>query len=372
MLLLTAAFVASASWVMGMENMVPSIEKKDFGKTKDGTPVELYLLNNTAGMTAKIMTYGATLTELDVPDRAGKREDVVLGFGSVRDYEENSGPYLGATVGRYANRIAGAKFTLDGKEYKLARNNGPNSLHGGQKGFDKVVWKAEPKTVADGVAVQFSYTSADGEEGYPGEVKVTVTYTLTNKNELKIDYTATTTKATPINLTNHSYFNLSGTDSSILNHELMLAADRYTPADETLVPTGDLKPVAGTPLDFTKPMAIGSRIADMPASVGGYDHNFALNGAGKGGLNLAARVKEPKSGRVMEMFTTEPGVQFYTSNFMDGKIKGKGDVSYKKHQALCLEAQHFPDSPNKPQFPSAILKPGETYKQTTVYAFSVQ
>ena len=371
LMLLAAIVLASVSWAMGMENMQSNIEKMDFGKTKDGTPVELYVLTNAAGMTAKIMTYGATLTELDVPDRKGKKEDVVLGFDNLRAYEENSGPYLGATVGRYANRIAGGKFTLDGKEYKLAVNNGDNSLHGGKKGFDKVVWKAEPKKVADGAAVQFTYVSPDGEEGYPGELTVAVTYTLTNKNELKIEYAATTTKSTPINLTNHSYFNLSGADSSILNHVLTLAAERYTVADKSLVPTGELMPVAGTPLDFTNPMAIGAHIAEMPASVGGYDHNFVLNGAGKG-LSLGARVKEPESGRVMQMFTTEPGVQFYTSNFMDGKIKGKGGISYKKHQALCLEAQYFPDSPNKPQFPSTILKPGETYKQTTVYAFSVE
>jgi aldose 1-epimerase len=354
----------------GTERMKAEVTKTEFGRTKDGTPVELFTLTNGNGVTAKVMTYGAILTELDVPDKHGKTADVVLGFDNLKGYLDDH-PFFGATVGRYANRIGGGKFTLDGKEYKLAVNNGPNSLHGGEKGFDKVVWQAQIVPASDGVAVKFSHTSPDGDEGYPGELKASVTYTLTNKNELKLDYTATTSKATPVNLTNHSYFNLSGTNSPILGHELTLNADRFTPTDETLIPTGELKAVKGTPLDFTRPMTIGARVKDMPAFIGGYDHNYVVNGGGNT-LELAARVKDPASGRVLEMYTTEPGVQLYTSNFMDGKLRGKGGVYYQKHQAFCLEAQHFPDTPNKSQFPSAILKPGETYKQTTVYKFSAE
>ena len=354
----------------GTGRMQAGIDKQDFGKTKDGKPVEIYTLTNANGLKAKVMTYGAILTELQVPDRQGRLGDVVLGFDNLDSYLAGH-PFFGATVGRYANRIAGGKFKLDGKDYKLAVNNGPNSLHGGLKGFDKQVWKAESANGADGPSVKFSYTSADGEEGYPGEVKATVTYTLTNKNELKIDYTATTTKATPINLTNHSYFNLTAGPGDIREHQLTLHASRYTPADETLIPTGKLESVKGTPLDFTQPKTIGARIADLPAFIGGYDHNFVIDGDGKS-LAPTALVVEPRSGRVMEMSTTEPGVQLYTSNFMDGSVKGKGGIAYKKYQAFCLEAQHFPDSPNQSQFPSSILKPGETYKQTTIYKFSVE
>jgi aldose 1-epimerase len=347
------------------------IEKKDFGKTPDGTPVDLYVLTNASGMKAKVMTYGAILTELDVPDKNGRVGDVVLGFDELKGYLAGH-PYFGATVGRVANRVAKGKFTLDGKEYKLAVNNGPNALHGGLKGFDKVVWKAEPVQVADGVAVKFTYLSPDGEEGYPGNLSVAVTYTLTNQNELKIDYTATTDKATPVNLSNHSYFNLTGTASGhILGHVLMLAADRYTPVDATLIPTGEIKPVKGTPLDFTSPTGIGARIDQLQGEPRGYDHNFVLNSEGKS-LALAARVYDPKTGRVMEMYTTEPGVQFYTGNFLDGKVKGKGGLAYQKHHGFCLEAQHFPDSVNHPNFPSVILRPGKTYTQTTVYKFSVR
>jgi aldose 1-epimerase len=355
----------------GSAKKEPALEKKSFGKTADGTPVDLYILTNGRGMTAKVMTYGAILTELDVPDEAGKPEDVVLGFDDLKGYLAGH-PFFGATVGRVANRIAKGRFTLKGKEYKLAVNNGPNALHGGKKGFDKMVWKAEPVKAANGVAVKFTYKSPDGEEGYPGNLTATVTYTLTTKNELRLDYTATTDKATPVNLSNHTYFNLAGPGAGdILGHWTVLAANKYTPVDETLIPTGEIKPVRGTPLDFTKPRAIGTRIAQMKGKPGGYDHNFVLNSGGKS-LALAATVRDPKSGRVMEMFTTEPGVQFYTGNFLDGSNKGKGGVVYKKHHGFCLEAQHFPDSVNHPNFPSTILEPGKTYKQTTIYKFSTQ
>jgi len=348
-----------------------SVEKKAFGKTPDGQQVDLYTLTNTAGMTAKIMTYGAILTELDVPDRDGKPADVVLGFDNLKDYLAGH-PYFGATVGRVANRVAKGKFTLDGKEYKLAVNNGPNALHGGLKGFDKVVWQAVPVTTPNGAGVRFTYTSKDGEEGYPGNLTAMVLYTLTNENALRLDYTAKTDKATPVNLTNHSYFNLAGANAGdILSHELTLFADRYTPVDDTLIPTGEIKPVKGTPLDFTKPTRIGERIDQLAGEPGGYDHNFVLNGAGKK-LALAARVHEAKSGRTMEMWTTEPGVQFYTGNFLDGKQTGRGGVVYKKHGGFCLEAQHFPDSVNHANFPTMILQPRETYRQTTVYKFSAK
>jgi aldose 1-epimerase len=347
-----------------------SVKKESYGKTNDGEAVDQYILTNSSGMTAKIITYGAILTELDVPDRGGKIGDVVLGFDNLKDYIAGN-PFFGATVGRVANRIAKGKFTLDGKEYKLAVNNGPNALHGGLKGFDKVVWKAEPETVPNGVAVQFRYVSKDGEEGYPGNLTATVIYTLTNNNSLRIDYTATTDKTTPVNLTNHSYFNLAGAQNGdILNHEMTIAADKYTPADDTLIPTGEIKPVKDTPLDFTKPHRIGERIdqlKDYPG--GGYDHNFVLNSGGKEEPSLAVRVTEPKTGRIMEMYTTEPGVQFYTGNYLNGRVKGRGGVMYQKHAGFCLEAQHFPDSVHHDNFPSIILKPGETYKQTTIYKF---
>jgi aldose 1-epimerase len=349
-----------------------SVKKEAFGKTDDGVEVEQYILTNAAGMTAKIITYGAILTELDVPDRDGKLGDVVLGFDNLKDYLAGH-PYFGATVGRVANRIAKGRFTLDGKEYKLAVNNGPNSLHGGQKGFDKVVWKAHPGRTANGAAVEFTYVSKDGEEGYPGTLTATVTYTLTNNNFLRLDYTARTDKATPVNLTNHTYFNLAGAESGdILHHELMIAADKYTPADDTLIPTGEIKPVKDTPFDFTTLRRIGERIDQLKGDPGGYDVNYLLNSGGKEEPGWAARVSEPKTGRVMEMYTTEPGVQVYTGNFLDGKQKGRGGVVYKKHGGFCLEAQHFPDAVHHDNFPSIILKPGQTYKQTTIYQFSTK
>jgi aldose 1-epimerase len=347
-----------------------SFDKMDFGKTPEGTPVEKYVLSN-GKMTVKVITYGAIVTEIDVPDRNGKLADVVLGFDNPEGYL-GSHPYFGAATGRVANRIAKAKFTLDGKEYKLAANNGPNTLHGGLKGFDKVVWKASDVSGPAGPAVKMSYLSPDGEEGFPGNLAVSVTYTVTADNELRIDYSATTDKATPVNITNHSYFNLAGPGAgSILGHEVMLEADLYTPVDDTLIPTGETTSVQGTPLDFTRPATLGSRIGELKGEPGGYDHNYVLRSGGKA-LTLAARVTEPESGRVLEMFTSEPAVQLYTANFLDGTLKGKQGVIYKKQQAFCLEAQHYPDSANQPKFPSTILRPGSTYTQTTIYKFSTR
>ena len=350
------------------------IKKEDFGKTPDGTNVELYTLSNSNGMRVKIMTYGGIVVSMEVPDAAGKTSDVVLGYDNLDDYVKNN-PYFGCIVGRYGNRIGAGKFTLDGVEYKLAINNGPNHLHGGLKGFDKVVWKAEQLKDADQVGLKLAYTSKDMEEGYPGNLDILVTYTLTDKNELKIDYEATTDKATPVNLTNHSYFNLAGQGSGdILAHELMLNADRCTPVDEGLIPTGELLPVEGTVMDFTKPMAVGARIGSDYEQIkfgGGYDHNWVLNKEGDE-LSLAAKVYEPTSGRVMEVYTTEPAIQFYAGNFLDGTITGKEGKVYKHRYAFCLETQHYPDSPNKPDFPSTIISPGEKYATTTIYKFSVQ
>jgi aldose 1-epimerase len=347
-----------------------SVAKMVFGKTADGTTVDLYVLTN-GKMTAKVMTLGGIVTELDVPDRDGKPGDVVLGFDNLDSYLAGH-PHFGAITGRFANRIAKGRFTLDGKEYKLAINNGPNSLHGGMKGFDKVVWKGEEVSSPDGPAVKLSYLSRDGEEGYPGNLSVSVTYTVTSDDALRIDYSATTDKATPVNLTNHTYFNLAGPAAGpIDDHELLLAADEYTVADETLIPTGEIKSVRGTPLDFTTPSVIGSRYEQLAGDPKGYDHNYVIRHDSRSPA-LAARVYEPKTGRVMEMFTTEPGVQFYTANFLDGKLKGKGGAAYSRHQAFCLEAQHFPDSVNHESFPTTILRPGAIYKQTTVYKFSTR
>lgn len=349
-----------------------SVKVTPFGTTADGTKVELYTLTNSHGVTAKVTTYGAILTELHVPDKDGKTADVVLGFDDLESYLKGH-PFFGATVGRYANRIADAKFTLEGKEYKLFANNGKNSLHGGKKGFDKVVWKAKQTDAKDGVGVEFSYRSPDGEEGYPGNMDVRVTYTLTDANELRIDYSAKTDKTTVVNLTHHSYFNLAGHGSGdILSHEMMIDAEKYTPVNEGLIPTGKIEPVKGTPLDFTKATKIGDRIGELRGTgkdnPGGYDHNFVLKREGKG-LELAAKVRDPKSGRGMEVWTTEPGIQFYSGNFLDGSNKGKDGAVYKKHAGFCLEAQHFPDSPNQPSFPSVVLKPGDEYTQTTTYKF---
>jgi aldose 1-epimerase len=363
------AVLGTLALALGVE---AGVRKQSFGKTADGQVVDLYVFTNSKGMVAKVMTYGATLTELQVPDRDGKLADVILGFSDLQDYLKGH-PFFGSVVGRVANRIARGKFTLDGKTYTLATNNGPNHLHGGNKGFDKKVWKAKVVKTKQGEGVRFSCQSADGEEGYPGNMDVAVTYTLTEDNALRLDYEARTDKATPVNLSNHTYFNLGGQGSGdILDQVMMFAADEYTPVDDTLIPTGEIAPVKGTPLDFTTPTPIGKRIAQLKSVPGGgYDHNLVLRSKGKK-LALAARVYDPKSGRVLEMYTTEPGVQFYTGNFLDGKRKGKDGAVYNKHAGFCLEAQHFPDSINQKQFPSVVLRPGEVYRQTTLYKFSTR
>jgi aldose 1-epimerase len=346
------------------------IEQRDWGQTKDGTPIKLFTLTNSKGMVARITDFGCILTELRVPDRNGKSGNVVLGFAGPEQYLKGH-PFFGAVAGRVANRIAQGHFTLGGQEYNLAVNNGPNHLHGGLKGFDKVVWTAKPLHVkSTEPAVQFSYLSKNGEEGYPGNLQVTVTYTLTENNELRIDYSATTDKATPVNLTNHSYFNLAES-GDILAHELMINADRYTVTDETLIPTGEIASVKGTPLDFTIPTSIGARLNQITRKPAGYDDNFVLSGGGKS-LAMAARAYEPKTGRLMEVLTTEPGLQLYTGNHLDGKLTGHDGVVYQQHSGFCLETQHFPDSVNHAEFPSTILRPGQTYNSTTVFKFNVR
>jgi len=345
-----------------------SLTRAEYGRLPDGTLIEVYQLQNRNGLRAKVITYGALLTEMHVPDRAGRMADVTLGFEHLQQYLDVH-PYFGATVGRYANRIARGRFILDGRTYELATNDGPNHLHGGLRGFDKVVWRAEVLDVVKGAAVRFTYTSPDGEEGYPGTLTAAVTYTLTDDNELRLDYQATTDQATVINLTNHAYWNLAGS-GSILDHVLLIAADHYTPVDDTLIPTGAIDPVRDTPMDFTHPQPIGSRIRELTNDPQGYDHNYVLNSGGKN-LALAARVAEPTTGRVLEIHTTEPGIQFYSGNFLDGTLTGKGGVVYHQHHGFCLETQHYPDSPNKPDFPSVVLRPGQTYTQTTVHRFLV-
>jgi len=348
------------------------ITKESFG-TADGKDVYLYTLTNANGMQVKITNYGGTVTSIIVPDRKGKMADVVLGFDNLDDYIRKS-PYFGCIVGRYGNRIANGKFTLDGKEYTLAQNNGQNNLHGGVKGFDKVVWDAKPVKGNDSVGLKLTYLSKDGEEGFPGNLDVTVTYTLTNDNELKIENRATTDKTTVVNMTHHSYFNLKGQgEGDILDHVLTLNADKFTPVNENLIPTGELADVKGTPMDFTSPTPVGERIdADYEQLkiAGGYDHNWCINRKGDA-LELVGTVTEISSGRVMEVYSTAPGVQFYTGNFLDGTITGKDGKVYKLRYGLCLEPQNYPDTPNQPTFPSCVLKPGETYKHDIVYRFSV-
>jgi aldose 1-epimerase len=350
------------------------VQKESFGQTADGREVDLYTLTNANGLKARITNYGAIVVSLEAPDRTGKLGDITLGFDTLEQYLKGH-PYFGAIVGRYGNRIGKARFTLNGVEYKLAANNGENHLHGGIKGFDKVVWDAQPLTQTDAVGVRLVYLSRDGEEGYPGNLTCIVTYTLTNNDELKISYEALTDKPTPVNLTHHSYFNLAGQGKGdILGHELMLNADRFTPVDKGLIPTGELRSIKGTPFDFTKPTAIGARINQDNEQLKfglGYDHNWVLNKKDDQ-LTLAARVYEPTTGRVMEVYTTEPGIQFYSGNFLDGTNVGKGGKVYKHRYGFCLETQHFPDSPNKPNFPSVILEPGQKYTQVTVYKFSTK
>ena len=349
--------------------MQASIQQADFGRLPDGTPVTIYTLANRNRLEARITNYGGIIVSLRVPDRDGNLADIVLGFDSLAGYLANPDPYFGALIGRYANRIAQGRFHLDGVEYHLDQNNGPNSLHGGTRGFNKKVWTA--RELPDG-GLELQYRSKDGEGGFPGNLIVIATYHLTDANELRIDYGATTDRNTVLNLTNHSYFNLRGAGSGdILGHLVTLHANRFTPVDPTLIPTGELRGVAGTPFDFRKATAIGARIEQNDEQLKlakGYDHNWALNEHGNR-LGLAARVDESESGRVLEVLTTEPGIQFYTANFLDGTIRGKGGKVYARRSALCLETQHFPDSPNHQNFPSTILKRGERFKSTTVYRF---
>lgn len=343
-----------------------------YGKTADGQSVEAYTLTNKQGLRARVITYGATLAEMHVPDRTGKLADVVLGFDDMQGWQGKGNQYFGCTTGRVANRIAKGKFTLAGKSYSLATNNAPNHLHGGIKGLDKVLWKATPVPSDDGQAVQFTYRSPDGEEGYPGSVFINVIYTLTSRNELRIDYSATTDQTTIINLTNHAYWNLAGEGSAtVLDHVLTLQADQYTPTDDTGIPTGQIASVTGTPLDFTKPTRVGERIQAVAATaMKGYDHNFVLRSQTKK-LALAATLTDPGSGRVMEILTTEPGIQLYTGNYLFGQA-GKGGKTYAQRSALCLETQHYPDSVNHANFPSTVLEPGQTYRSTTVHRFGVK
>lgn len=366
--------IVSASTLLATEAPKPEA----FGKTTNGTPVEVYTLQNSKGVKLRAMTYGAIVLSLETPDRNGKSADIVLGYNAVGDYIKET-PYFGAVVGRFGNRIAAGKFTLEGKEYTLPLNNDPGgikcSLHGGITGFDKVVWKGEG-IVREGMqGVRFTYLSKDGEEGYPGNLKVSVTYLLNDANEWRVEYETSTDKATPVNVTQHSYFNLRGEgNGDILGHELQLAAAKYTPVTAGLIPTGELAPVAGTPLDFARPTAIGARVNAPNEQLkfgGGYDHNWVLDNQ-SGALASAAKVYEPETGRTMEILTTEPGIQFYCGNFLDGKLTGKKGVSYQHRTGFCLETQHYPDSPNQPKFPSTILKPGEVKKSTTVFRFGTR
>ena len=375
---ITCAALLAATAAQGQEHMKSGVTAEKWGELPDGRGAQLFTVTNAHGMTMRVSDYGAIIVSLTAPDRSGKFADIVLGYDKLADYLKAT-PYFGAVVGRYGNRIAAGKFTLGGEAHMLATNNDPGGipchLHGGNTGFDKVLWDAEPAKGDDAAGVRFHYRSKDGEEGYPGNLDVNMTYWLTDDNELRIEYEAKTDKATPINVTHHSYFNLAGHDSgTILNHELMINAEKYTPVNKGLIPTGELAPVAGTPFDFRKPKPIGRDVNADSEQIkfgGGYDHNFVLEDR-DGSLKLAVRVIEPSSGRVMEVLTTEPGMQFYCGNFLDGSNIGKGAHAYEHRTGFCLEAQHYPDSPNQPNFPSTILKPGEKYGQTTVYRFSTK
>ncbi|MBN1517357.1 galactose mutarotase [Candidatus Sumerlaeota bacterium] len=362
--------LAVSGWAA--EDSESSIRCEKYG-TVGEQDVDIYTLTNSQGAEARITNYGGTVVSLKVPDKNGEMGDVVLGFESVEDYVNHS-PYFGCLIGRFGNRIGKGKFTLDGKEYTLAQNNDENHLHGGDKGFDKKVWDAKPMETEEGPALELKYVSPDGEEGYPGTLSVTAVYTLTNDNSLKVDYTATTDQKTICNLTHHSYFNLKDAGKTdMLGHSIMINSDNIVPVDGTLIPTGELMPVAGTPFDFTTSHTIGERIEADNEQLkfgAGYDHTFVLKKDAPGELSFAARVTEPETGRVMEVYTTEPGMQLYSGNFLDGTLTGKGGVVYQRRSAFCLEPQHYPDSPNKPEFPSTVLNPGDTYRNTIVYKFS--
>lgn len=355
------------------------IERTPFGKLANGTPVSLFTLTNANKMVVKITNYGGIVTSVVVPDKEENFEDVVLGFNALADYLKESyqkeSPFFGGIIGRFGNRIAGGKFSLDGTTYTLATNDGAHHLHGGNKGFDRVLWQAEEVYGEEGAGLRLKYESADGEEGYPGRLMVTVTYMLTDNNELQITYEAETDRATIVNLTHHSYFNLSGdVKKNILDHQLMLNADKFIPVDASMIPTGDLQPVKGTPFDFTVPETIGPKMESEHEQLRygkGFDHCYVLNGK-PGGMKPAASLFEPDSRRFLEVFTREPGIQFYTGNHLTGSLRGKEGVSYVPHSGLCLETQHFPDAPNQPEFPSTVLRPGERYQTETIYKFSVK
>ena len=360
-----------------------TVTHASFGKTKSGTPVDLFTLTNKSGAEARITNYGGIVVSVKVPDKNGKLDDVVLGFDQLSGYEENPGPYFGALIGRYGNRIAKGEFKLDGKTYHLPINNTPNTLHGGKKGFDKYVWTAKEGTSADGPTLTLNMTSPDGDQGYPGEVKVKAVYTLTEDNALKLAFEATTTKPTVINLTNHSYFDLrgQGKTGTILDHVVTINGSKFLPVDETSIPLGELRPVAGTAFDFTHPTAFGAHIADQNPQLhlgpGGYDHCYVLDAydAKSGSAaapTLAVHVSEPTTGRTLELWTAEPGVQVYSGNYLDGTFAGKGGRKYAKNEGFALEPQHYPDSPNRPEWPTTVLKPGETYHNTFWYKFGVQ
>ena len=374
--------MAAAVGACGGTTDAPSagVTKSTFGVTAEGDSAHLYTLSNGDDVTITITNYGGIITSLEVPDREGQMEDIVLGFDSLAGYRSEAyaaaNPYFGALIGRYGNRIADGEFSLDGEMYTLETNNGPNHLHGGTEGFDRVLWEADPFEGEGEVGLVLTHTSPDGHGGYPGRLDVEVTYTLTDENELAIDYQASTSKATPVNLTQHSYFNLDGqADGSILDHELMINAETFTPTDSTLIPTGTFRSVANTPFDFREPTPIGARIDQDHRQLeiaGGYDHNFVLARQDRDSLHLAARVYDPDTGRQMDVLTTEPGLQFYSGNFLDGSLTGKKGASYPRRSGLALETQHFPNSPNEPDFPSTILRPDETYSSRTVYRFSTR